>query len=258
MSQQPPRIEVERLSVGHGSETVQRDVTFRVQRGDVFVLMGPSGCGKSTLMRSMVGLLEPDAGRILYDGTDFWAAPRRTREGVLRRVGVAFQQGALWSSMTLAQNVALPLEQLTDLAPEVVGELVEVKLALVGLSGYGAHYPSELSGGMRKRAALARAMALDPDVLFFDEPSAGLDPVSARRLDQLILELRDSLGTTVIVVTHELASIFAIADNAAFLDAEAKTLTAVGPPRVLAREAESEAVRDFLTRGGDRPLQEQR
>jgi len=214
------------------------------------VIMGDSGCGKSTLLRHMIGLMTPARGDVLYGGESFWDADPDQRAQFQRRFGVLFQGGALWSSMTLAENVGLPLGQFTDLSRESIREVTALKLALVGLSGFEEFYPSEISGGMRKRAGLARAMALDPDILFFDEPSAGLDPLSSRRLDELILELSESLGTTVVVVTHELASIFAIADDSIFLDAETHTMLARGDPRVLRDESDSPKVREFLTRGG--------
>lgn len=249
MTDATPRIAVRSLTMQFGSFVVQRDVSFDIAAGTVFVIMGDSGCGKSTLLRHMVGLLQPAAGEVLYDGESFWAADEGQRIEISRRFGLLFQSGALWSSMTLAENVALPLEQYTPLTPREIAELVDLKLALVGLKGFGDYYPAEISGGMRKRAGLARAIALDPDILFFDEPSAGLDPLSSRRLDDLILELRDSLGSTVVVVTHELASIFAIADDSVFLDAEQHTAIARGNPKVLLRESPIAKVRDFLARG---------
>jgi phospholipid/cholesterol/gamma-HCH transport system ATP-binding protein len=244
-----PYIQVRDLTLAYGSFVVQGELTFTINRGDVFVLMGGSGCGKSTVMRGLMGLKEPASGEVLYDGRSLWDVEPEEREHMLRRVGVSYQSGALWSSMTLAENVALPLEQFTELGASQIQELVSLKLSLVGLAGFEDYYPSEISGGMRKRAALARAMALDPEVLFFDEPSAGLDPVSARRLDDLILELRDSLGATVVIVTHELASIFAIGNNSVFLDPETKTMIATGDPNVLVRESKDPRVRAFLTRG---------
>lgn len=245
-----PRIAVRNLTMRFGSYLVQRDVSFEIAPGRVFVIMGDSGCGKSTLLRHMVGLVRPAAGDVLYDGDSFWAgADDDGRAAMSRRFGILFQSGALWSSMTLAENVALPLAQYTRLSSTEIDELVSLKLALVGLRGFEEYYPSEISGGMRKRAGLARAMALDPDILFFDEPSAGLDPLSSRRLDDLILELRDSLGTTVVVVTHELASIFAIADDSIFLDAEQRTAIAHGPPLELMRDCPIAKVREFLARG---------
>jgi phospholipid/cholesterol/gamma-HCH transport system ATP-binding protein len=197
----------------------------------------------------MVGLQRPAHGKVLYEGVSFWDAEPDQQERLKRRFGILYQSGALWSSMTLAENVALPLEEYTDLTKKQIGELVSLKLSLVGLSGFEDYYPSEISGGMKKRAGLARAMALDPDTLFFDEPSSGLDPISAHLLDELILELRDSLGSTIIVVTHELASIFAIGNNSVFLDVEEKRMIAAGDPNRLLAESEDPKVRKFLTRG---------
>jgi phospholipid/cholesterol/gamma-HCH transport system ATP-binding protein len=242
-------IEVRNLELSYGSFVLMRDLNFTIGRGDIFIIMGVSGCGKTTLLKQLVGLKEPARGEILYDGVSYWEAEPREQERLKRRFGILFQSGALWSSMTLAENVALPLEQYTSLAPEQIRELVSFKLSLVGLGGFEEFYPSALSGGMRKRAGLARAMALDPDLHFFDEPSAGLDPVSARMLDDLIIELGESLGTTVVVVSHELASIFAIGTNSIFLDAEAKTITAAGDPKRLLEESSDPKVINFLSRG---------
>jgi phospholipid/cholesterol/gamma-HCH transport system ATP-binding protein len=188
---------------------------------------------------------------VCYSGESLWDASPEEQRKILRTTGVLFQRGALWSSMTLAENIALPLEEYTDLSPSAVREVASLKLALVGLAGFEDYYPSEVSGGMQKRAGLARAMALDPEILFFDEPSAGLDPISSKLLDDLILELRDSLGATIVVVTHELPSIFAIGNNSVFLDAESKTMIASGDPKKLLAECENPTVRAFLTRGGD-------
>jgi phospholipid/cholesterol/gamma-HCH transport system ATP-binding protein len=237
------------LTMAYGSFVVMRDLSFTVNRGDVFIIMGGSGCGKSTLLRHLVGLQAPAAGSVLYEGLDYWNGSPGDRERITRRFGVLYQSGALWSSMTLAENVSLPLETYTRLGRAARREIVSLKLALVGLAGFEEYYPSEISGGMRKRAGLARAMALDPEILFFDEPSAGLDPVSAHRLDDLILEIRDSLGATVVVVTHELASIFAIGNNAIFLDVDKKTMTATGDPKRLRDESPEATVRTFLRRG---------
>jgi phospholipid/cholesterol/gamma-HCH transport system ATP-binding protein len=237
------------VSVGYGETLIQGDLSFGIRRGDVFVIMGGSGSGKSTLMRSLVGLLEPKSGRILINGESFWEAPGSERTRLMRRNGVMYQSGALWSSMTLEENVALPLEQYTRLGKRRIREIAVYKLALVGLGAYCAYYPSEISGGMRKRVGVARAMALDPEILFFDEPSAGLDPLSARLLDDLILELRESLGTTMVVVTHDLASIFAIADDSVFLDAETRTMLTTGNPRELREHSDIAIVREFLSRG---------
>lgn len=243
-------IKIENLTMAYGDNVIQRDLTFEVPEGKVTVIMGGSGCGKSTLLRHMLGLVEPKKGRVLYWGEDFWGADEARRLSIMRRIGVLYQSGALWSSMTLAENVALPLKEFTRLTEREIQELVSLKLALVGLAGFEDFYPAELSGGMRKRAALARAIALDPEILFFDEPSAGLDPVSARRLDELILELKESLGATIVVVTHELASIFAVGDHSVFLDSVEKTITAMGPPKDLLAHPPNERVREFLTRGG--------
>lgn len=245
-------LEVRGLTLAYGDEVVQEDLTFSVRRSEVFVVMGGSGCGKSTLLRHLVGLMPPARGRVVFDGVSLWEVDPGQRHRLMRRFGVLYQGGALWSSLTLGENVALPLRIHTDLAPERVDELIAFKLALVGLAGLEDRYPAELSGGMRKRAGLARAMALDPEILFFDEPSAGLDPVSARQLDDLILALRDGLGTTVVVVTHELASIFAIGDDSLLLDAKARTAIAQGPPRELLAASQDPRVQEFLTRGRSR------
>jgi len=244
-----PEITVKNLDMGYGSFVLMRDLNFTVNHGDIFIIMGGSGCGKSTLLKILIGLKEPLRGQVLYGGTDFWEADPDERERIMKRFGILYQQGALWSSMTLAENVALPLEHYTDLRPGQIHEIVSLKLSLVGLAGFEEFYPSEISGGMRKRAGLARAMALDPDILFFDEPSAGLDPISSRLLDDLILELRNSLGSTIVIVTHELASIFAIANNSIYLDVESRTMTASGDPKKLLAESKDPTVRKFLTRG---------
>ena len=238
------------LTMAYGDFVVMQDLDFAVRRGEIFIIMGGSGCGKSTLLRHLIGLKPPMTGSVHFDGLDLWRASPEQRDRMLRRMGILYQSGALWSSMTLAENVALPLSGHTRLSRQDIAELVSLKLALVGLAGFEDFYPSELSGGMRKRAALARAMALDPEILFFDEPSAGLDPLSARRLDDLILHLRDSLGSTVVIVTHELASILGIGTDSIFLDAESKAIVARGHPRDLLAQAAPPIVRDFLTRGG--------
>ncbi len=242
-------IVVRDLDMAYGDFVIQRDLNFTVKRGAVFIVMGGSGCGKSTLLRHLIGLKTPARGQVLYDGISFWESEPEEQALLMRTFGVLYQSGALWSSLTLAENVALPIEEYTDLSPADIQEVVSLKLALVGLAGFEGFSPSEISGGMQKRAGLARAMALDPDILFFDEPSAGLDPISARRLDDLILELRDSLGSTVVVVTHELASIFAIGDDSVFLDTETKTMIATGNPHTLLAETSDPRIHDFLTRG---------
>jgi phospholipid/cholesterol/gamma-HCH transport system ATP-binding protein len=243
-----PAISVEDLTLAFGSFVVMRDLTFDVEPGEIFAIMGGSGSGKSTLLKHLLGLLRPTQGTIQLEGRRLWAMDEAERTAQLRRTGVLYQKGALWSSMTLAENVALPLQEHTDLSPSEIDRLVSLKLALVGLRGFESFRPHEISGGMRKRAALARAIALDPSILFFDEPTSGLDPVSARRLDDLILQLRDSLGTTVVVVSHDLESIFTIADRALYLDIETRTMTALGPPETLREDPPNPRVHQFLTR----------
>ncbi|MBS1210659.1 MAG: transporter, ATP-binding protein [Proteobacteria bacterium] len=243
-----PIISVRNLTMAYSDNVIQHDLSFDVQQGDIFVIMGGSGCGKSTLLRHLIGLQRPATGSVSYGQDDFWAASPDAQDQLKRRFGVLFQAGALWSSLTLAENVALPLEEFTALSREAIRAIIATKLALVGLAGFENYYPAEISGGMKKRAALARAMALNPDILFFDEPSAGLDPLSSRRLDDLILQLRDSLGTTIVLVTHELPSIFAVANNSVFLDADTKTMIATGDPKTLAQHG-PDGVRSFLSRG---------
>jgi len=249
MKEHNPHLQIVDLTMAYGDYVIQKDLTFDIQRGEVFIIMGGSGCGKSTLLRHLIGLKAPAKGKVFFNDEDFWDASQQEQASMMRRMGVLYQSGALWSSMTLAENVSLPLQEYTQLSQSEIEEVVSLKLALVGLAGFEKFYPSEISGGMRKRAGLARAMALDPEILFFDEPSAGLDPISSRRLDDLILELRDSLGATVVVVTHELASIFAIGDNSVFLDPETKTMIAQGNPGKLLQDTDNPKVREFLMRG---------
>ena len=246
-----PHIIVRNLTMAYGSFVLMRDLNFTVRRGDIFIIMGGSGCGKSTLLRHLIGLKEPATGEIIYGDINFTRAGLSEREQLLRRFGVLYQGGALWSSMTLAENVGLPLGEFTDLTLSQIREIASLKLAFVGLKGFEDYYPSQISGGMQKRAGLARAIALDPEILFFDEPSAGLDPISSRLLDDLILELRASLGATIVVVTHELASIFAIGNNSVFLDAESRTMIASGDPNELRASSTNPIVHRFLTRGAD-------
>ena len=253
MEQNDAHIVVQDLTMAYGDFVLMRDLNFTVKRGDVFIIMGGSGCGKSTLLRHLVGLKSPAKGKVLYYGDlNFWETAPAERELLMRRFGILYQSGALWSSMTLAENVALSLEQYTKLKSKEIREIVSLKLSLVGLAGFEEFYPSEISGGMRKRAGLARAMAMDPEILFFDEPSAGLDPISAYLLDELILELRDSLGATIVIVTHELASIFAIGNNSVFLDVETRTMTAGGDPNELLAHSDDPKVQKFLRRGAEK------
>ncbi len=242
-------IEVKNLDLAYDDYVVMRGINFSVKKGEIFVIMGGSGCGKSTLLKAMIGLNPPQSGVILYNGMSFWDQDELGQQSIMRRFGVLYQGGALWSSLTLRENVALPLQLYSNLSASQIQDVALLKLGLVGLDAYADFYPVQLSGGMKKRAGLARAIALDPDVIFFDEPSAGLDPLSAKMLDDLILELRDNLGTTIVVVTHELASIFAVGDNAMLLDADTKTSIAQGPPKDLLANSKDQRVVNFLTRG---------
>jgi phospholipid/cholesterol/gamma-HCH transport system ATP-binding protein len=244
-------IKVCNLTMAYDSMVVMENLNFEIHPGEVFVIMGGSGSGKSTLLKHLIGLKEPAGGTILFHDTNFWTVEEKERTKILCRIGVLYQNGALWSGQTLGENVALPLKMYTDLEKEAIRDVVALKLALVGLKGFEDFYPSEISGGMRKRAALARAIALDPEVLFFDEPSSGLDPISASRLDDLILQMQESLNTTIVVVSHDLESIFKIADRAVFLDIEEKTMTALGNPNDLRDNPPSEEVHRFLTRSSE-------
>lgn len=244
-----PLIRVRDLTMAFDEVVVQKDLNFDIPSACVFAIMGPSGCGKSTLMRALIGLQPPSSGQVLLDGEDLWGSGEEQRSRLQRQSGVLFQDGALWSSMTVAENLALPMQLFTTMSEALIADQVAFKLALVGLAGAADQYPSELSGGMRKRAGLARALALDPRLLFLDEPSAGLDPLSARRLDELILQLRDALGITVVLVTHELESLFVIADDSLYLDPETRTAIAQGPPATLRDSSEHPRVRAFLAPG---------
>ncbi|MFI3290676.1 MAG: ATP-binding cassette domain-containing protein [Opitutales bacterium] len=243
-------IKLKDVTLAYDDYVVMNDLNFTINSGEVFVIMGGSGCGKSTLLRNMIGLRKPAKGSVLYNGVDFTNADEDKQKEMLKNFGVLYQGGALWSALTLSENIQLPLKRYTSLSKKDMEEIAQVKLSLVGLGGFGSFYPSEISGGMAKRAGLARAMALDPQVLFFDEPSAGLDPISSRNLDDLILELKESIGSTIVVVTHELASIFAIADNAVFLDTKTKRQGILGNPKDLV-DSDYEDVRIFLNRGID-------
>lgn len=241
-------IEVCDLTMCYGDRLIQRDLNFSINRGDIFAIMGGSGCGKSTLLKHMIGLEKPAAGKILINGEDFFAANSEQQIAMRRGWGITYQRGGLFSDLTLAENVAVPLQQYTELSPAEIRDTVAYKLALVGLAGFDNYYPAAISGGMQKRAALARAIALDPELLFFDEPSAGLDPLSSQRLDELIWQLRESMGGTIVIVTHELASIFDIATKSVYLDADQKTQLDYGDPRELLHNSKHDIVRRFLSR----------
>jgi len=243
-------LSVSDLSLAYGSFQVLENVAFDVRQGSCTIIMGGSGCGKSTLLKSLIGLLKPSRGKITLEGKDLWHVRNSQRQNLLRRCGVLFQGGALWSSLNIIENLSLPLQTHTKLDEKEIRELALYKLSLVGLSGFEQFYPSEISGGMRKRAGIARAMILDPSVVFLDEPSAGLDPVNSKRLDDLINELKQSLGVTFVVVTHELASIFEIGDHSVFLDAKNKSVIAQGSPKFLLQNCENLDVQSFLKRKG--------
>ncbi|MDG2046681.1 MAG: ATP-binding cassette domain-containing protein [Halioglobus sp.] len=244
----PVQIEVRDLTMTYGQTVIQRDLSFNINHGDIFVIMGGSGCGKSTLLKHMLGLMVPSRGDILYSGASFFQANEAEQGAMRQRWGITYQSGGLFSAMTLAENITLPLQLYTNYSAAEISDIVAYKLALVGLAGYQSYYPAEISGGMQKRAALARAIALDPQILFFDEPSAGLDPISSRLLDELILQIKESTGATVVIVTHELPSIFAIANNSVYLDNVSKTMIAYGDPAQLRDRDRPAVVKQFLTR----------
>jgi len=241
-------VDVKNLTVGYGDIVVLQNINFSVSPGEIFVILGGSGCGKSTLLKHMIGLYTPFRGDVLIFGESMVNSSEDEKRKLMRRFGVTYQGGALFGSLTVAENIALPLEEYTTKTAKEINEVVQRKLALVNLDGFGNYMPSELSGGMRKRAGLARAMALDPTLLFFDEPSAGLDPITSAELDRLILRLREELGTTIVIVSHELDSIFAVADRAILLDKETRGIAATGNPKELRDDSPNLWVREFLTR----------
>lgn len=249
MTENKAQIEAENLTIGYGDFILLQNLNFAINQHDVFIIMGGSGCGKSSMLRVLTGLVSPLSGKVFVDGVDFTSAPLKTKNKIMQNNGILYQSGALFSSMTLAENIALPLQLYKNYSNAEIRELVSLKLALVGLSGFEEFYPSEISGGMKKRAGLARALALDPETVYFDEPSAGLDPVSSKLLDDLILDINQSLGTTIVIVTHELSSIFAVGNNSIFLDGDSKSILARGNPRELLKNPPNEKVFQFLTRG---------
>ena len=244
-----PTIEVDAVSCGYADQVVLRDITFQVSPGEIFFIIGGSGCGKSTLLRNLIGIHRPLAGEVRFLGVPFNHADATQRRELLKTFGVLYQSAALWSSLTLRENVSLPLEEYTTLKKREIEEIATLKLAQVGLSGFEDYYPAEISGGMKKRAGLARALSLDPAIVFLDEPSAGLDPITSRKLDELVLEIREMFGTTLVVVSHELASIFSIADRVIMLDKQHKGIIAQGAPKELALRSRDPRVTEFLYRG---------
>ena len=245
-----PAIEVRDLAIGYGDRTVLHDLNFRIEPGQIVTILGGSGCGKSTLLKHIIGLHAPLKGDILINGRSIVHANEEERRSIMSEFGVAYQGGALFRSLTLAENIALPMEELTTWSKTEIRQRVSEKLALVHLDGYESYMPSDLSGGMIKRAAFARALALDPKLLFFDEPSAGLDPLTSDMLDNVILEIRKKTGATIMMVTHELPSIFRVSDRVIMLSAETKGIVDDGSPAYLRDHGATDYVRSFLSRGG--------
>ena len=242
-------IEVKDLTMGYGSFVLQQNADFTVNKGDIFIIMGGSGCGKSSMLRVLTGLLPPLKGEVIIDGTNIAKASSAQLDNIRKKSGILYQSGALFSSMTLSENIALPLQQYSSYSAAEIKELASLKLSLVGLAGFDDFYPSEISGGMKKRAGLARALALDPQIVFFDEPSAGLDPISSKNLDDLILQIKENLNTTIVMVTHELPSLLSVGTNSIYLDVDTKTLIAQGKPADLLKNPPNQKVQHFLTRG---------
>ncbi|HSQ97961.1 MAG TPA: ATP-binding cassette domain-containing protein [Rickettsiales bacterium] len=242
-------IEAKNLTISYDDFVLLKDINFEINKHDIFIIMGASGCGKTSLLNVMTGLKKPDNGKVFINGVDFWKSNIDIKNSIMKQCGILYQSGALFSSMTLAENIALPLEQYTKYTKSEIKDLISLKLALVGLAGFEDFYPSELSGGMKKRAGFARALALDPKIVYFDEPSAGLDPVSSKLLDDLIIEINQSLGTTIVVITHELDSIFTIGTNSIFLDSEKQGIIGSGNPKELLQSSQDQKVLNFLTRG---------
>lgn len=243
------QIIVKNLNISYGDFVLMENLNFSINKKDIFVIMGGSGCGKSSLLKILVGLKKPDVGEVIIDGVNFWKAKDKVKNRIMQRCGILYQSGALFSSMTLAENIALPLQQYTNYSKSDIEDIISLKLALVGLAGFENFYPFEISGGMKKRAGLARALALDPKIVYFDEPSAGLDPVSSKLLDDLIVKINESLNTTIVIITHELSSIFNIATNSIFLDVNTKSILEQGNPKDISNTTKNETVLKFLTRG---------
>ncbi len=243
-----PILQAKNLTLGYNEQPILRNLSFEVRSGSVFIIMGGSGCGKSTLLKAFLGLVKPLSGDVFFKNTNFTQASALQQQAILRRCGVLYQSGALWSTMTLLENVALPLQLHTRLKAPVIRDLAAFKLSLVGLAGFEDYYPASISGGMRKRAGIARAMALDPEILFLDEPSAGLDPMSSRRLDDLLMELQKHLGTTLVIVTHDLHSLLDIGQDSIFLDPLTQSILAQGAPRDLLAHSQDARIRKFLSR----------